>query len=55
MKSKVYCVTDWGESMKTVLQNSLFLLLTLCLLTLTARKKDADARKTEPLSKSGMV
>lgn len=42
-------------TMKTVLQYCLFLLLTFCLLTLTVGCKDADAEKTEPVTKSETV
>jgi thioredoxin 1 len=38
--------------MKTVLKNGLFLFMTLCLFTLTACDKDAEAKKSEPAAKA---
>jgi thioredoxin 1 len=38
--------------MKAVLKNSLFLFMSLCLFTLTACGKDANAKKTEPVAKA---
>ncbi len=41
--------------MNTVLKNSLFLFMSLCLFTLTACGKDAEPKKTKPIRKNEAV